>query len=75
MESGKRAIEPQVRLPGLFISELISNADYYAIGRANRDIVSGHYNDRWYVLFFYKNLIGLGWVGLEDGETCSWARP
>ena len=32
-------------------------------------------NDRWYVLFFYKNLIGLDWVGLEDGETCSWARP
>ena len=43
METGKRAIVPQVRLPGLFISELISNADYYAIGRANRDIVSGHY--------------------------------
>ena len=79
MESGKRAIGPQVRLPGLFISELISNADYYAIGRANRDIVSGHYTQwpttRWYVLFFYKNLIGLDWVGLEDGETCSWARP
>ena len=74
MESGKRAIESQVR-SGLFISELISNADYYAIGRANRDIGSGNYNDRWYVLFFYKNLIGLGWVGSEDGETCSWARP
>ena len=43
MESAKRAIGTQVRLLGLFISELISNADYYAIGRANRDIVSGHY--------------------------------
>ena len=41
METGKRANE--VRLSGLFISELISNADYYAIGRANRDIGSGNY--------------------------------